>query len=531
MKNNDFDKFIKSSLERLETPYDAKSWQQLEEGLDKEEGYAAHDPVDDIARKHLRKIDTEYRPEYWEQMSKRLDEEYSLLRKIYKYKVIEAGLVLLILFTLINFLPTYPRLFHFDLRPAAPAQQQGTPALPQENREHAAAEPTLPAPLNVPVVPDANNSSVSASRSKTGLTGKVSRLSPGSAEANAGVVDISATTAKTTGNSGEIMLATTEITATHNAKEVDVTAVDLVNEFPAAKAAGTGTSEEVVLTAADIVATNTAEVVGEFPAAKAAGTAGTTGAYREVLPVDLLELKDPHIAYTHTDVFAPALAMADPTVSRRFFRIGVATALDIDHVTLPYSVPYENEPPYQQWSNGYSNGITAGLAANTWELEAAVLYSNKRYSSNKVIQAGNFYTGYYLDSLRNVELSLVKIPVSAHHNIFKKGRVKLYALVGAALNIAVTGNYDRDIVPWGNIAPGGPTALKTSIDRDGILEGGKFSENFYVSADAGIGMEYAVSPGLSLYAQGTYQQHLGDLGPNRDKINSLTLYVGAKHTL
>ncbi len=124
MKNNDFDKFIKSSLERIETPYDAKSWQQLEEGLDKEEGYAAHDPVDDIARKHLRKIDTEYRPEYWEQMSKRLDEEYSLLRKIYKYKVIEAGLVLLILFTLINFLPTYPRLFHFDLRPAAPAQQQ-----------------------------------------------------------------------------------------------------------------------------------------------------------------------------------------------------------------------------------------------------------------------------------------------------------------------------------------------------------------------------------------------------------------------
>jgi hypothetical protein len=514
MKNNDFDKFIKSSLERIETPYDAKSWQQLEEGLDKEEGYAAHDPVDDIARKHLRKIDTEYRPEYWEQMSKRLDEEYSLLRKIYKYKVIEAGLVLLILFTLINFLPTYPRLFHFDLRPGTPAQQQEKPALPQENREHAAVEQTLSTPLNAPVVADANNSSVTTSPSKTGLTGKVSRLSPGSAEANTGVVDISATTAKTTGNSEKMMLATKEV--------VTNTAEEMV-EFPAAKAAGTGTSEEVVLTAVDMV--------GEFSAAKAAGTAGTAGTYREVLPVDLLELKDPHITYTHTDVFAPALAMADPTVSRRFFRIGVATALDIDHVTLPYSVPYENEPPYQQWSNGYSNGITAGWAANTWELEAAVLYSNKRYSSNKVIQAGNFYTGYYLDSLRNVELSLVKIPVSAHHNIFKKGRVKLYALVGAALNIAVTGNYDRDIVPWGNIAPGGPTALKTSIDRDGILEGGKFSENFYVSADAGIGMEYAVSPGLSLYAQGTYQQHLGDLGPNRDKINSLTLYVGAKHTL
>lgn len=503
MKNNDFDKFIKSSLERIETPYDAKSWQQLEEGLDKEEGYAAHDPVDDIARKHLRKIDTEYRPEYWEQMSKRLDEEYSLLRKIYKYKVIEAGLVLLILFTLINFLPTYPRLFHFDLRPAAPAQQQGTPALPQENREHAATEPTLPAPLNAPGVQRSNNDAVVASQSGANA---ISTPATATNRPNAGITG----TAIAGKSSEEAVLETANVS-------------EEIVALTAANAEGTNATED--LTAAKAAGT---EGISEFPAAKAAGTAGT---YREVLPVDLLELKDPHIAYTHTDVFAPALAIADPTVSRRFFRIGVTTALDIDHVTLPYSVPYENEPPYQQWSNGYSNGITAGLAANTWELEAAVLYSNKRYSSNKVIQAGNFYTGYYLDSLRNVELSLVKIPVSAHHNIFKKGRVKLYALVGAALNIAVTGNYDRDIVPWGNIAPGGPTALKTSIDRDGILEGGKFSENFYVSADAGIGMEYAVSPGLSLYAQGTYQQHLGDLGPNRDKINSLTLYVGAKHTL
>lgn len=508
MENKDFDKFIKSSLERIETPYDATQWQKMEEDLDKEEGYIAHDPIDDIARRNLRNVDSEYRPEYWDQMSQRLDEEYSIVHKIYKYKIIEAGLFLLVLFTLINFLPTYPRLFHFQLRPANHDQQevpQVAPALLQENREHAAVE--------LPAVPSTQGSASGWEKVTMPVAGKN--------------ID----------NNKQALAAAT-VSSAHSAtnNSHSVTAeeglMQPANTNDAIAKSASNTTEEGVAAETDVfTAVEAASTVIALSTANELETASTSVS-REIAPVNYLETKAPAISFAVADDYAPKLSMVNPTVTRKAFRMGIVTALDIDHVTIPYSAPYENEVPYEQWSAGYSSGVTAGLTNKSWELEAAALYSNKKYTSNKVIQTGDFYNGYYLDSLRNVELSLVKVPVSIRHNIFKAGRVKLFALVGAALNVAITGNYDRDIVPWGNIAPGGPTSLRSvTIERDGVLEGGKFNENFYASVDAGIGVEYAVSPGLSLYAQGTYQQHLGALGPNKDQINSLSVYVGAKHTL
>ncbi len=477
MENKDFDTFIQSSVERITPPFSESNWERMEEALDSEEGYSAHDPIDEIARRKIRHLDASPSARHWERMSDMLDNEFSVLRRIYRYKLIETGFVLLVLFTLINFWPAYPKWFRFNLQPAAPNGVQTPGAVA---RDHAAT--------------DQDKSIIRPADARDLLPNSSAGLAP---------------IARAAGNE-------TSVPGSQPSENIDVLQPSAMADKPVNDGQPLIAADDNPDPASNATEAPSQDIAGQrnVPAAVFTGPV----AWHPVASVS-------------QDIAVNRLKETDPNLPQKVFRLGIISGFDLDHATIPYSSPYENEPPYRQWSTGISNGITAGLSLHSWELTLGAIYSGKNYSSNKVIQGGSFYTGYYLDSLRTVELNLFKAPVSVQREIVKKGRTTLYAMAGAVLHIALTGNYDRDIARWGNISASSSTALRSAVERDGILEGGKFNENFYVSADAGLGLEYAITPGLSVYAQGHFQHHLGALGPNRDKLNTVSFDIGAKHRL
>jgi len=112
-----FDQFIASSLGNLDgEKFVAMDWSRMEDKLDtKIEADSTADTtidpqiediyLDAVAYDHLNSIEPPYNKEHWEIMSARLDEEYARRRRVVYTKSLEAAIILLLIWTGINFFP------------------------------------------------------------------------------------------------------------------------------------------------------------------------------------------------------------------------------------------------------------------------------------------------------------------------------------------------------------------------------------------------------------------------------------------
>jgi hypothetical protein len=99
MQDKIFDSTIKDSLQNLEVPYDASSWDLLEKKMQARQsaaGYAVTDDVDNVVKKALIGMEVAYNPANWEKMSKKIDNTNVLRQRIMITKFAEAAIFLLL---------------------------------------------------------------------------------------------------------------------------------------------------------------------------------------------------------------------------------------------------------------------------------------------------------------------------------------------------------------------------------------------------------------------------------------------------
>ncbi len=107
--------------------------------------------------------------------------------------------------------------------------------------------------------------------------------------------------------------------------------------------------------------------------------------------------------------------------------------------------------------------------------------------------------------------------------------------------MAFQANYDRKesytpgVDPQGGEIPEPLVPSKTSQKRyaDGFFEGGSFAENSYFTVDLGVGIERHLNERASLFFEPVYQHNpfRKSLGPNQDRINTLSLSTGIRVNL
>jgi len=215
------------------------------------------------------------------------------------------------------------------------------------------------------------------------------------------------------------------------------------------------------------------------------------------------------------------------------FYLGVLSAINFDFANSFFkAIGSKDVMP------GFGSGIALGWKTGKWQWETGISYSGKSYAPVKVtLLTGTFTTGYTNETQEEVELDMIQVPISLQYHWALSTKWDVYGVGGVTMNVS---GRTVDNVKY-SIAGTSYSAVNTIIDAKtdrqiplytpGILEsGGALQGNFYLSTHAGFGVEYRATKRWSAFLQPTYQVHFGGygIGPNADRINTLSWVAGAK---
>jgi hypothetical protein len=525
MKKTDlFDKVLREKLEGLNPSNELSHWEllekRLEEGaLEEEVGYSVGDrkPIDEAVFEKLHPYQAPYKASHWDKMAATLDEVFAWPVQVLRYKAAELLLMLLA--------------FVFIWQSAS------------DNL----------APYATP------STATIASKTNTGkknssTTDQAAVFAPGDvqAEENTTETQPSATAeeeaSNSTAQSKQGQPATDQ--TNHFTTASDTEKEPSHNQQSPSAVSSTRKAAPIALLNRGLSSKRLPPVLHPLPA----------NTY--VAPLDNeLSLLHKRSSILHLDklpnevnaglAYEPTPDLSDVTEvralkRRNVLRLGMYASAEYNHIEVQPGLEKSDEEVLDRFAMGYGSGLTIGLDMGRWELETGAAYASRMYPVGLVYVQGSLREGYIGSKLRAGELNIISVPLHARYNFIHKREWRAYVISGAALQIAFQANYyavespehsflPNPAGPPPQQAPGGTGESSiTRIKKEsiGLLEGGAFNDNAYLTGNLGFGVERYINDRWSLFLQPTYQYSLHyfreGLGPNRDQINSLSFLFGTK---
>lgn len=486
MQSNNFDKHFRDKLQNLKAKYKPEDWEMMEQKLD-----AADAPenleledvlIDGMAFGNLENLEADYNPAHWALMDQKLDYAYSLRRKLYRYKVAEIGLMLLIIFTIIQFLPVQKQKSHtalntFEIHESAMLFHKKPETATDQTEQVIAAQPQTAESNPAPVSSNTNvvaKSSASAEQPKPNSSNDLKKGVGLDYKNNFSISD-----RYFTGFQSPFFVIT-----------------DLLRQSLAIPANKTKAQQPVSILMP----------INPYSPGKISASGGT-----------------PVLSDCHSCQSLP---------SSLLISIGVLAGADADYITTPYDEKF-HQKEFSQIAMGYSGGLTLGIKYHKWELETGAIYSAKYYGSRNIFEvSGSFEDGGYVQQgLLGVQLDIVRVPLHLRYYFMDQNKWNVYAHSGASFNMTVETLYEYTSQQIGNTneLAGRRIDPHAAKNYDGILEGGNFIDNTFVTANLGLGVERFFNSRMSIFLGSTYHHQVTKgLGPQNDKINSLSIMTGAR---
>jgi len=243
---------------------------------------------------------------------------------------------------------------------------------------------------------------------------------------------------------------------------------------------------------------------------------------------------------------SPLLAVISPEEqSKSNYQTILSTfaTVDINTIHTPFDQVYHRSG-YEQSKAGFGGGIAIGFQQDRWTFETGMIFSMKQYSPKNVLEIFRFSSSEesaQAISLNSIELNTLHIPVNLRYDLIESsGKWMPFVKLGVGLNLATHANYQREEIIFAmNFTP--PVQTDITMDNeprmnqkrftDGIFQGGSFEENYYISLNAGVGVDYSLSDQWRLFSQLGYSFNALEkkLGPNEDHINTISLQMGVRH--
>lgn len=501
-----FDEMIKSKLEKGQAAYNPGLWSLMESKIEADVDLSIPEledvQFDGLIYENLNSYKVPYNANHWDLMLQRIKEEFSLQYNLYRYKVAEISLMVLAILTLLQFYP---------------GQENTTNAV---NENIAGTEQILPSKGDQ--LSNNNNTNTAIAKNITPI-----ELESLSLNEN-GIADIAQTQNK------NLIAAVAIDQEIENSVSIENILPPLVKETKG------GTSISTT----------------QLPAIEAVAQAETDAVAKqqELLKASLLFDKSVlgmlSLETTQTEAFE-AGENIDPLPSckncqpkkRWAFKLGMLTSMDFNLVMTPYD-EYFSANSYDQLTSGYTGGLSFSIHRNRLGFATGVTYSSKAYEVKENIELhGSLAKGYVEEGLQAAQLNILSIPLNLTYTFDNSGKWQWYSVLGTSAKIAVINNYDIKSAPVSrNAFPVDPrieaiTEPTTDVQPEdpyaGAFDGGSFKKNLFFTANLGLGMERYVTPRWSVFIQPTYQHSLykRGLGPNNDRIHSMSLFLGTRATL
>ncbi len=517
----EFDNNLADKLKGIEAPYVAANWADMSDRLDDLDDSETN--FDALLSQRLENLQVKYQPSHWNYMAQQIEDTFSWRAKVVRYKMVEVALVLLTLFTVGNMLDLpfdsdYSKIDNTviktkktqdsDVKKAVPAKVKETKSFnnPMDWRNR----PT--SPNNTKPEQNGVNKPVAATN-RTPLDGasypvavqlnNIQRKEPLNAVIN---------------NIVEVMEPTLVTSLNINTQSVKNTEGGIFDKLPMKKvlALGKVKDEQPIDNQTDVVATS-----------------------RVLHPMEILKPSLLNTRFYDENVTFPIFVEKKPKWRLNIFVLPIA-----DMVSYNYVKNRTKETEHQIASN-LGAGVAFAYKKNNWEIETGLTYLDKKYYlPNVEITTGSVLRGFKTEKPLSVRLSIVSIPLSTNYTFMETLRWRFYTRIGAALNTIIKSK-EEQFVESSNSSNGAAPAQNNNSEyepnvypkgvfrkdffKDGNRYGG-FKENAYLTANAGLGVEYRLTNKLNIYMQPTMDYHFGKngIGSLNDRINSFSVQGGVK---
>lgn len=208
-----------------------------------------------------------------------------------------------------------------------------------------------------------------------------------------------------------------------------------------------------------------------------------------------------------------------------------------------------NLKAYEAYDNQYSVGILFGKKKNNFEVSTGIRYTRRANEPARVIETyGDFLNNYYEISLNKITYNIAEVPVNFKYFFDNKGKTNYYVKAGVNANLSLHNTYTITNKPKNtpsnaltntiSISDGdeieGKAARSKLKQKDfspGILNGGSFSDNYFMTASLEVGVERKLSKNNTLVLGAEYSKYymIDGIGPNKEKLNNIALNLSLKH--
>jgi len=485
MEQNQFDEQIKAAMQKIEPPYNADHWQRMEAALDAmdkgattsvedaafdalisgklenlsaevkspdwnrmeaalEKAGVSNKAFDKEVKSKIASIRPAYQPSHWELLAERLRREKAVKESLFKNKIAELTILLLLLLNFYQYIPDYNTI-------------QSLPITPENKLEKIKSKenPEVKTTTQEAITPVAQATPQRENKKQQQATTLV-------IAENTSLVD------------NRLFISPT----------FSPVAIDGISSQP--------TLQQVVF-----------------------GIDGKTG----------LTITVPEMA-RHLDY----LGLSNSAFVAARFRFGMISHIGgtsavrssiVSQILSTYSIA--------QKGTSYGSGFTFGFKYGVYEIETGLVYAAKSYAPNIDDAYEGIGGGINIKQFKGIELHTLRIPINFRYNykVFGKGKMHLYAQIGASANVILRAQYDivdksqSNNKLFNDIAASSRLA-KITYNR-GFFGGDSFKENRFFTLNGAIGAEYYFSPKWSFFLEPGFDVYMSQkrIGPTQDQINSL----------
>ncbi len=500
---------FQEQLDTVEIPYDANSWELLEAKMDLEaniqEMETENNPIDQVAYNKLRNLEAPQHTANWAQFKRKLDIELSFRKRLlYRYRLAEVALLLLLIWTMFNVIPAHKELLQDTLSIVIPKTtiEETTPTKNNTTSDIASTKDLASIVTNTTNNTE-DNSGIDSSIDIADNTLSGTNLTP-SLNFDLPILPVSSSTTQNNTNPIETTKLTALVVQDEN-EEAKLTPESGLNYF----------KSEIGL-----------------------GLYNTTLFYLPYLKTNYLLNQQEEDISSKTNFFSKIFTPLQ-------IRMSMLSKADYVYIMTPHDRIFD-KASYNNTAFGYGMGFTLGLGYGRWEVETGAIYSAFRYEPNSITEIiGDFELGYVNYTLQDIQLDILQVPLNINYQFKDTEKWDFYASTGATMSVVLqnTHNFDSDYAARPSSTTDRSTegnslgeiinensVFNNKISSDGWLKGGSYLQNRYFTANLGLGVERRLGRKWSVFMQNTYQHTLtsNGYGINKDRFNTISILAGAK---
>jgi len=520
MKNKDFDnidKLAQNAFENFEVEFDPMDWADLQSKLRTESS------IDQVAKDALTDYKVPFDKKDWVRLEKQLDKERNLVPHIWWFKGAEAGVMALLLFTIFN-------VTYCDKTPDTHSNQnydRTTTLIPSSIFDNA----TTPKEKNSTFQIKEQDASVSSNdleepqafkeqaKTKNSNPTILANLSSDNPSTNNSFNRTSFATASKTNRSNST--AVTNTTTDDKQTSTVLTTRFKGNEVPNQTNNGfTGEdgAANKLRTTTDKEGTNNLTGIENTATKNKATNVDITRSAFSVLQISTLDTKDG--IQTTDPIFELKKAKLELPFKGKNY-VGAVACIGSNFATN-----------MGETSIGYGAGLTfSSEILRNVALNAGAVIAYNKYDLNEVILIDQI-DGYTqeINQSKTSHLVIVQIPLDVQYTFFQSDKWKIYGTAGLVANIISSRTYSG-----AQISATNGMSLKEDLNSNnferGVLEGGQFGQNVFLSIGGGLGLERQLGDKISLYILPVYRQGITPSGTGKDHISCFSVNIGIKTAL